>query len=202
MKKIMALILALTMTIVFAGCGKKSEKEMTESVTLGVTPEDLESILRESDNDGAEFLLEMVDALGDFEYKYTNFGDDKVTLNSNGGVIQFLGLAERDSHKITELVICGKLCSTASEVVDEYNSLYTRMLVDYEVDSYAVILSSIFDISQEEGEKLINDGDASGDFKGKRYHIITKKSDDDIFTFITTFEDEEKLLEYMNSDKE
>lgn len=57
MKKIMALILALTMTIVFAGCGKKSEKEMSESVTLGVTPEDLESILRESDNDGAEFLL-------------------------------------------------------------------------------------------------------------------------------------------------
>lgn len=75
------------------------------------------------------------------------------------------------------------------------------MLVDYEVDSYAVILSSIFDISQEEGEKLINDGDAATEFKGKKYHIITKKSDDDIFTFITTFEDEEKLLDYLNSDE-
>lgn len=202
MKKIMALILALTMTIVFVGCGKKSEKETSESLTLGVTPEDLENMLRESDNSGADSICEFVDLLDGFKYKYTKRDNGDTSFAVSNGAIQFLGTVERDSHKITELIIYGKLCSVASEIVDDYNSLYSSMLVDDEVEAYSVILSHIFDISQEEAEKLINDGDATTELKGKKYYIITKKFDDDIVTFITTFEDENKLLEYLNSDNE
>ncbi|MCM1007863.1 MAG: hypothetical protein NC485_08005 [Ruminococcus flavefaciens] len=64
----------------------------------------------------------------------------------------------------------------ASEIVYDYNSLYSSMFVDHEVSAYSVILSSIFDISQEEGERLISDGDTTTDeLKRKKYYIITKK---------------------------
>lgn len=174
MKKIMALILALTMTIVFVGCGKKSESETSESVTFDITPEDLERMLRESGNSKVKGTLEVADLIGEFKCKYTNICNDDVRFAYGNTALQFIGTAERDSHKIKELIIYGGLCSVASIYLDDYSSSKSKGMVNSEIEVYALILSNIFDINQEEGEKLINNGDATTKLKGKEYHIITK----------------------------
>jgi len=173
--------------------------------TLGVTADEIEGWFRdaaEEDRNTAPLLVSLWELDEDIDVDYVETSDKKLeNFRFNSFGLDVVGICDAKSHEMMEVFVVGGMSTGFSLYEDEYSSsLIESATIASEIDHFALILEHIFELSEEEALEMA-EGSKNGETcekNGVTYYIKGYSYDDDMAFIISTFDDDDDLLDYIN----